>query len=160
MFVCAARVSDDQTSSSSIARLCIDQRGIAMSERIYLFLIGACILLALYLVDNDLMFCLSALLMFEGVSGVRLTKIIQRLRKVSLDPDMIVAGRNSRFAIDGLSAWRVFVSIVLVLSYALIHEYGYEVLWFVPWFMGFAIMGAGATGLCPVLLGLHRVGFK
>lgn len=131
-----------------------------MSERLYLFLIGACILLALYLVNNDLMFALSVLLLLEGITGIRLTTAIQKLRKVSLDHDMIVAVTSSRFAIDGLSAWRVFVAITLVLSYALIHEYGYEVLWFIPWFMGFAIMGAGATGLCPVLIGLHRVGFK
>jgi len=137
----------------------LDQ-GAVMSERLYLFLVGASILLALYLVNNDLIFGLSLLLLLEGISGIRLTKLKQKLRRVSLDPDMIIAVTSSRFAIDGLSAWRVFVAMVLVISYALIHDYGYEVLWFIPWFMGFAIMGAGATGLCPVLLGLHRVGFK
>jgi len=131
-----------------------------MSERLYLFLVGACILLALYLADNYLIFGLSLFLLLEGISGVRLTTMIQKARQISLEPDMNSSHTKARFGIDGLSAWRVFVAIVLVSSYALIHEYGYEVLWFIPWFMGFAILGAGATGICPVLLGLHRVGFK
>lgn len=125
-----------------------------------MFVVGICILLALYLVNNDLIFCLSAFLLLEGISGLRLTTMLQKARQVSLDHDMIVIASTSRFAIDGLSAWRVFVAIVLVSSSVLINEYAYEVFWFIPWFMGFAIMGAGATGLCPVLLGLHRVGFK
>ena len=131
-----------------------------MSERLYMFVVGVCILLALYLVNNDLIFCLSAFLFLEGVSGLRLTRMVQKARQVSLDHDMIVSVSTSRFAIDGLSAWRVFVAMVLVSSSVLIHEYAYQVFWFIPWFMGFAIMGVGATGLCPVLLGLHRVGFK
>jgi hypothetical protein len=134
--------------------------GAGLSERLYLFLVGASILLALYLVNNYLIFGLSLFLLLEGISGVRLTTITQKARQVSLKPDMNSSHTKTRIGIDGLSAWRVLVAIVLVSSYALIHEYGYEVLWFIPWFMGFAIMGAGATGICPVLLGLHRVGFK
>ena len=91
---------------------------------------------------------------------MRLTTLIQNARGVSLDHGLVVRLSGKRFAIDGLSAWRVFVAFMLVLSYVLIHEYGYGVLWFIPWFMGFAIMGAGASGICPVLMGLHRVGFK
>ncbi|MGB5519504.1 MAG: hypothetical protein WBO73_13735 [Gammaproteobacteria bacterium] len=131
-----------------------------MSERLYLFLVGAFILLGLYLSNNYLLHGLSVLLLLEGISGIRLTRLIQKARHVSLDTDMIVSEAGARFGIDGLSAWRVFVAIVLLLSYVLIHEYGYEMLWFIPWFMAFAIMGAGATRVCPVLSGLHRVGFK
>jgi hypothetical protein len=49
---------------------------------------------------------------------------------------------------------------MLVSAYVLLHEYDIDVLWFFPWFMGFAIMGAGASGICPVLLGLRWAGFK
>ena len=135
-------------------------RNTALSERLYLFLVGASILLALYLENVYLICALSAVLLLEGVSGMRMTTMIRKARHISLDHDLIVADTKVRFEIDGLSAWRVFVAIVLVSSHALMHEDGYEVFWFIPWFMGFAIMGAGATGLCPVLLGLHRVGFK
>lgn len=131
-----------------------------MSERSYLLLIGASILLALYQGNIYLIYGLSLILSLEGITGKRLTTMIQHARRVSLDHDMVVSQTRVRFGIDGLSAWRIFVALVLLLSHTLIHGYGYEVLWFIPWFMGFAIMGAGASGICPVLLGLHRVGFK
>ena len=54
----------------------------------------------------------------------------------------------------------LIVAVVLVSNYALLHEYGYEVLWFIPWFLAFAIIGAGASGICPVLVGLRWAGFK
>jgi hypothetical protein len=79
---------------------------------------------------------------------------------VSLSYGLVNFKTNVRFAIDGLSAWRVFVASVLVSVYALLHVYGIDVLWFIPWFMGFAILGAGASGLCPVLIGLRWAGFK
>jgi len=131
-----------------------------LSERLYLLLVGTCILLVLYLGNNYLVFGLSFILLVEGITGIRLTTSIQKARHISLDHDMVVSHTTASLGIDGLSVWRVFVAIVLVSSYALIHDYGYQVLWFIPWFMGFAILGAGASGICPVLLGLHRVGFK
>ena len=131
-----------------------------MTERIYLFLIGSYILVALYLENNYLIYGLVILLVFEGVSGIRLTRMLQKARQVSLKYGLVKFNTKVRFDIDGLSAWRVFVAIVLVSVYALIHEYGFDVLWFFPWFMGFAILGAGVSGICPVLLGLRWAGFK
>jgi hypothetical protein len=134
--------------------------GDGMTERVYLFLVGAFILLALYLESNYLIYGLSLFLLIEGVSGIRLTRMIQKSRHVSLDTGLVYFNTKARFAIDGLSVWRVFVAIVLVTTYGLLHEYGYDVLWFIPWFMGFAILGAGASGICPVLLGLRWIGFR
>jgi hypothetical protein len=131
-----------------------------MTERLYLFLVGVYILLALYLENNYLIYGLAAFLGFEGVSGIRLTNWIQKARQVSLSYGLVDFNSKARFAIDGLSAWRVFVAIMLVSAYVLLHEYDIDVLWFFPWFMGFAIMGAGASGICPVLLGLRWAGFK
>ena len=131
-----------------------------MTERFYLFMVGAYILLALFLGNGIMIFALTLVLFYEGVTGVRLTTIVQNARRVSLDHGLVVSLAKSRFAIEGLSAWRVFVALMLALSYLLIHDYGYKVLWFIPWFMGFAILGAGASGICPVLMGLNRVGFK
>jgi len=131
-----------------------------MTERIFLFLVGAYILLALYLENDYLIYGLAAFLVMEGVTGVRLTRLLQNARQVSLDTGLVVFNTTPRVNIDGLSAWRVFVAVVLVTSYTLLHEYGFEVIWFFPWFMGFAIMGAGASGICPVLLILRWAGFR
>ena len=131
-----------------------------MTERMYLFLVGVYILAALYLENIYLIYGLAAFLIFEGVSGIRLTRLVQKARQGSLSNGMVDFNSKVRFAIDGLSAWRVFVAITLVSVNVLLHEYGIDVLWFFPWFMGFAILGAGASGFCPVFLGLRRAGFK
>ena len=131
-----------------------------MTERMYLLLVGVCLLLTLYLENNYLIYGLAVLLVIEGVSGLRLTSLIQQAGQVSLRYGLVNFNTKARFAIDGLSAWRVFVACVLVSVYALLHEYGIDVLWFIPWFMGFAVLGAGASGICPVLIGLRWAGFK
>jgi hypothetical protein len=134
--------------------------GDVMTERMYLFLVGAFILFALYLQNNYLIYGLAVLLTLEGVSGVRLTRLLQKARRVSPGTGLVEFNTHARFDVDGLSAWRVMVAVVLVTSYGLMHEYGYDVLWFIPWFMGFAILGAVASGICPFLLALRWVGFK
>jgi hypothetical protein len=131
-----------------------------MTERMYLFLVGAYILVALYLENDYLIYGLAAFMILEGVSGVRLTRLLQDARHVSLNTGLLVFNNRVRVDIESLSAWRVFVAVVLVTSYTLLHEYGFEVIWFFPWFMGFAIMGAGASGICPVLLVLRWAGFR
>ncbi len=131
-----------------------------MTERTYLFLVGAYILMALYLDNNYLVYGLAVFLFLEGITGIRLTTMLQKARQVSLRSGLVIFNSRARFDIDGLSAWRVIVAVVLVSNYALLHGYGYEVLWFIPWFLGFAIMGAGASGICPVLVGLRWAGFK
>jgi hypothetical protein len=131
-----------------------------MTERLYLFLVGAFILFALYLQNNYLIYGLAVFLTLEAVSGIRITRLLQKARHVSLGHGLLEFNTRARFDIDGLSAWRVLVAVVLVTSYVLMYEYGYDVLWFIPWFMGFAILGAGASGICPLLLGLRWAGFK
>ena len=131
-----------------------------MAERMYLLLVGVYILAALYLENNYMIYGLAIFLVFEGISGIRLTRLVQKMRRVSLSHGMVDFNSKARFAIDGLSAWRVFAALTLVSVNVLLHEYGIDVLWFFPWFMGFAILGAGASGFCPVFLGLRWAGFK
>jgi hypothetical protein len=33
-------------------------------------------------------------------------------------------------------------------------------LWFLPWFVGFALLGAGLSGICPMVIGLRWLGFR
>ncbi|RMG29151.1 MAG: DUF2892 domain-containing protein [Gammaproteobacteria bacterium] len=33
-------------------------------------------------------------------------------------------------------------------------------LWWLPWFVGFALVGAGLSGICPMVLALRRLGFR
>ncbi len=131
-----------------------------MSERAYLFFVGALILMALYFSQNNIIFALCLWLVFEGVTNIRLTTMSQRLRNVTLPPGLTVFKTRQRVEMDALSAWRLSVAIFLSASFILLQVYKVEELWFLPWFMGFAIMGAGASGVCPMLLLLRWLGFK
>ncbi len=131
-----------------------------MSERLYLFLVGVYILISLYIGLDYLIYALVAWLVFEAITDLRLTTLLQAARRVRLDSGLVVFRTKNRFDVDAIRAWRLFVAIVLAASYLSVYEYGFDVIWFFPWFMGFAIMGAGASGICPVMLGLKWVGFK
>lgn len=131
-----------------------------MSERLYLFFVGVYILLALYFEVDMMIYCLSLWLILEAISNLRLTTLSQRLMHVSVPAGLVTFQTHQRFAFDALRAWRITVAVMLGGSFLLIHEYNLEVVWFFPWFMGFAIMGAGASSVCPVLLFIRWIGFK
>lgn len=131
-----------------------------MNERTYLFLVGATILAALYLELDTVIFGLSLWLAFEGITDLRLTTLLQKLRNKSIPPGLTVFKSQQRFSFDAFRAWRLSVFVFLGGSYLLLQGYDIQVLWFFPWFMGFAIMGAGASGVCPMLLLLRWAGFR
>ena len=131
-----------------------------MSERVFLLLIGAYILLALYLEIDMMIYILSGLLVFEGVTNLRLTTAFQKLRKITLDSGLVMFKTKNRFSLEGIRMWRIVVAVVLTSTYILLHQFDVGFLWFIPWFMGFAIMGAGVSSMCPMLMALRWVGFK
>ena len=135
-------------------------RSTIMNERTYLFLIGVYLLVALYFDFEYMIYSLVILFMLEGLSGMSLATTFQKARRIKLDHGLFTLNTPHRFNIDALSVWRVIMALVLASSLFLLEEYEIEVLWFFPWFMGFAIMGAGVSGICPLHLGLRWAGFR
>ena len=131
-----------------------------MSERVFLFLVGVYILVALYLGMDSMIYLLSLWLLFEAITNIRLTTLSQKLMKKTVAAGLIVFNSHQRFDFDALRAWRITVAALLGGSLLLLKEHNVEFVWFFPWFMGFAIMGAGASSVCPVLLFIRWVGFK
>jgi len=125
-------------------------------------LIGFSLLTILYFEWVPAMMAVISWLLFEGVSNWRVSALITRLRhgapfefkdSVELIPERRT---DPRFPFDAERAWRLVVSAMLIVSYFFL----YEQLWFFPWFMGFAIFGAGISGVCPVLISLKFIGFR
>ena len=131
-----------------------------MSERFYLLIVGAYILLSLYLEIDLMIYLLSGFLLLEGLTNWRLTTVLQKLRKITLDSGLVAFKTKNRLSLEGIRMWRMVVAVVLASSYIMLHQYDVEYIWFFPWFMGFAIMGAGVSGMCPMLMALRWVGFK
>ena len=131
-----------------------------MSDRAYLFSVGACILLSLYFEVDLMIYILVTVMLIEGVTGFTLTRLTQKIRNVKLESGLLSYPTKQRFNFDGFRALRIVFSLVLTASYLAVNEYDYEIIWFFPWFLGFALLGAGISSVCPVLLGMRWLGFR
>lgn len=130
-----------------------------MTDRTYRTLLGALLLVCLYFDLNLVIYGMILVLLAEGLSNQRIPKLVCTIRNCTtkgrfdyLDAELVT---ESRFNMESEQVWRIVVCFFLILSYLLI-----DALWFYPWFMGFAIFGAGLSGVCPVLLGIRWAGFK
>ncbi len=131
-----------------------------MTDRSYRTLLGLLILVALYFELAWLMYGLIIILLLEGVTNFRIPILICKARKCMLkEEDSIYVDpaevATARFAVDSERIWRLVVGSFLYIAY--VHL---DMLWFFPWFMGFAIFGAGLSGVCPVLLAIRWLGFR
>ena len=134
--------------------------GEMMSDRIYRLLVGSLILIGLYYDLHGLMVGLIAVMLFEGLTPWRMPVLVAKYNHVQLPAcsQRVLWGGNSAFNIPfhAERAWRLVVAMMLTVTYLLF----YDAVWFFPWFMGFAIFGAGLSGICPVLIFLQLLGFK
>ena len=131
-----------------------------MSDRTYLFVVGAYILTALYLGNDPMIYGLVVFMLLEGITGFTLTGITQKIRKVKLDPGLLKYESTPKFNFDAFRALRIFFAMAMTAAYLGVHEYDVEMIWFLPWFFGFALLGAGVSSVCPVLLGMKWLGFR
>lgn len=130
-----------------------------MSIRLYRSLIGLTILLALYFDIPWLLYLLIGVVLFEGLGNVQVPVLLARLQGQPADyePESSLAiAFRTRFNFQAERAWRIGVGLVLLI---VLSRYE-QSLWFLPWFMGFTILGAGASGVCPVYLSLKWIGFR
>jgi len=131
-----------------------------MSERTFLFIVGVYILTGLYFEINMMIYLLSSFLLIEGVTGLRLTTLSQKITGTTVAAGLTTFQTHQRFSFDAFRAWRIMVAVMLGGSFLLLNEHDIEIVWFFPWFMGFAIMGAGVSGVCPMILFIRWIGFK
>lgn len=130
-----------------------------MKDRTYRLLLGALLLISLYFDLHYLILALIAILLLEGISNRRIPLLVTKLRGSAIaetNNSPAPGPQNYRFNVEAERVWRLVVGSMLLLTYVLF----YEQVWFFPWFMGFAIFGAGISNICPVLIGIKWVGFK
>lgn len=132
-----------------------------MSDRFYRLIFGALLLLALYFDLRYLMYSLIGILFLEGITNWRIPLLIRKIRGSSgtidtTNNNLAPLQSNNRFGFEAERAWRLVVACMLFITYVLL----FNRLWFFPWFMGFAIFGAGVSGVCPMLTALKWIRFK
>jgi hypothetical protein len=132
-----------------------------MNDRIYRAIIGLLILLALYFESGPFLYALVVVMFIEGLTNWRLPKFFCYVckcvssRSNGIEYVMDNGNPDYRFYFEAERVWRFNVAFFLLLGWLL-----YEHLWFLPWFLGFAIFGAGLSGVCPMLLVIRWAGFR
>jgi len=132
-----------------------------MTNRMYRGMLGALLLVSLYFDLSMLMYGIIIVLFFEGITNLIIPRLIDLFGKTFFADKALFLYKpepcsvGSRFGFESERCWRLVVGSLLLVTY-----FYYDLLWFFPWFMGFAIFGAGLSGVCPVLLAIRWAGFK
>jgi hypothetical protein len=128
-----------------------------MTNRMYRGLLGTLILIFLYIDHAWLIYCLSALLFFEGISGLTLPHIFNRLSGLHPDDEESqIENPWRRWDFSAERGWRLLVAALLLLSCTVLYRY----MWLIPWYFGLAILGSALSSICPALIMLRRLGFR
>lgn len=128
-----------------------------MTERIFRLILGATLILFLFMGWERAVYGYIVFLIFEGITNWRVPLLVSKLR---YRPSSVgSSGTESGAAISGFEAergLRLVVAGLLIASYVLFRDH----LWFFPWFVGFALVMAGISGICPMAIFLRKAGCK
>lgn len=145
-----------------------------MSERYFRIVIGLWLVSGLFLDSAETIAVLLCLLLFEGITNFRVPLILSRLR-YGKEADDSANTPPTRFSFEAERALRlivvIFVSIPLLQSltgilpalssaFSGVELDGLQILWWMPWFVGFALIGAGLSGMCPMVMALRYLGLR
>ncbi|MGE5240543.1 MAG: YgaP-like transmembrane domain [Bacteroidota bacterium] len=129
-----------------------------MSERMFHLFTGLLLLAALYFDVKPAIYGVIVVLALEVITNQRLTVIVSRLRHGGLNHEPGCHDREcaARFNFEAERALRLVLALLLFVSFVLL----YGQLWIVTWFVGFALVAAGLSGICPIVLTLKKLGFR
>lgn len=125
-----------------------------MTERTFRLVIGIWLVLALFLAQPVAIHALMAVLLFEGATNWRLPGVLSRLRGMPTAEQP--ASVECRIPFEAERALRLVVVGLLAVALFGLPEF----LWWLPWFIGFALIGAGLSGICPMVQALRWVGMR
>jgi len=127
-----------------------------MSERHFRVVLGLWLILGLYLNIIEIVYALIGLLLFEGITNLRIPRLVTKLRSGATHSQAQQANSNSLFAFEAERALRFLVALFVLLPLL----QGLEIIWWLPWFVGFALIGAGLSGICPMVMTLKQIGLR
>jgi hypothetical protein len=126
-----------------------------MTDRHFRLALGLVLLGLLYYDAFSGVSLLISYLVFEAITNLRIPRLVQRLSPVPDCPDsadgLAVTQTSSRFSIEAEQVWRLCVASLLSMSVVFYPES----LWWLAWFIAFTVLGAGVSGVCPLLNGLR-----
>jgi hypothetical protein len=128
-----------------------------MNERSFRLILGVALLLMLYLDFEAGILAYIGMLLFEGVTNLRVPILVSRFRYgADYNPGEGLSPGCARIPFDAERALRVIVAAMLVVSYVVYRDQA----WFFPWFIGSMLLLAGITNICPMVMALRWSGFR
>lgn len=130
-----------------------------MTERIFRIILGVVLLATLYFDLRLAIYGFIVVLLFEGITNWRIPILVSRLNggPMLANPECTMSpGEHARINFEAERVLRIVVALFLIVSYILFNQ----ALWVFPWFIGFALFGAGLSGICPMVMGFRWLGFR
>jgi len=130
-----------------------------MTERAFRIVLGAVLLVALYFELRLVVYGYIVVLLFEGITNWRIPLLVSRMRGMDVagvSRCVISPGFRLRIAFEAEQAMRLAFALFLIFSYAVFNKE----LWLIPWLSGFALLGAGLSGICPLVISFRWLGFR
>ena len=130
-----------------------------MSERVFRIILGAILLVALYFDLPVVIYGFIIVILFEGITNLRIPLLVSRMQGAASGVNIecvLSPGDRARINFEAERALRLGVAAFLIVSYLVFNKE----LWFFPWFIGFALFGAGLSGICPMVMGFRWLGFR
>lgn len=127
-----------------------------MSERVFRIVLGGALIVFLYLRTDPPVYAYIGVLLFEGLTNWRIPALVSRLRYGKTASQAPLINQGARCSFEAERALRLFIAAVLLDSFVLFREQ----LWVIPWFLGFALLLAGITGICPLAMFFRNLGLN
>jgi len=133
-----------------------------MSERHFRFIMGAALWVVLissaYYETMYPLFIFAGFLLFEGITNLRLTRIINKIRfgKGNIDTENSDCNVKWFNKIESERVLRFIVSAFVLIPYYVIPD----IIWFIPWFVASMLILAGITNICPMVMFLKWSGLR
>ena len=130
-----------------------------MSEHTYRLFMGILLLIILYTDTNIFSYTIIGVILFEGLTNLRINLLVTRLRN-KLGAHLIeVDGpprENFRINFEAERAQRIIVAV----SFAALFLYSPKELWMLNWMFAFGMLISGIVMFCPIIALFKAVGFK
>ena len=132
-----------------------------MNERTYRLILGGVLAVSLYFDVRNVVLIIISLQFVEGLMNWRVPVLLSRLRNKSprsvLDRSgSLFSPKRRKFNFDAERAFRLVFAGILYLTYVVFNQ----TLWVFPWFIALSLIAAGLSGFCPMVIALHRLGFR
>ena len=128
-----------------------------MTERNFRFILGFSLMAFLFFELNMFIYAYIGLLIFEGITNLRIPILFSRLRYGKSKPETEEENpRVCKFNFEAERGFRFVIAGTLIITFVVFHEAA----WFVPWLVGFGLTMAGITGICPIAISLRWLGFR